>query len=230
MFSVITNSYNKKIKCPNLIEFFTATGKLKKSFLLTTRDIRCVHHGWHGTHRYDIQFLATHVSTRVRRYSSMLQWSVPLGQRGLVSGSFAYFARNARCTVTTDLLVWYSNTQNDFSPGAAIFSLHILASPSGRNVHYDEKNLLGERKLSCSFYLYRFRTYVSYGFPIIHFCNPGVHYETPCIIKCRFIVFRFTIFDPLFNLSFFLKSFNPQLFTDLKNTVPPSHKSRHSQY
>jgi hypothetical protein len=23
---------------------------------------------------------------------------------------------------------------------------------------------------------------VSYGFPIIHFCNPGVHYETPCIV------------------------------------------------
>jgi hypothetical protein len=32
------------------------------------------------------------------------------------------------------------------------------------------------------FYLYSlFRKYVSYGFPIINFCNPGVHYETPCI-------------------------------------------------
>ena len=28
-----------------------------------------------------------------------------LGQRGLVGESFAYFARNARCTVITDLLV-----------------------------------------------------------------------------------------------------------------------------
>jgi len=56
-----------------------------------------------------------------------------------------YFARNARCTVTTDLLVWYSNTQNVFSPGAAIFSLHILASPSGRNVNYDEKQLTGKK-------------------------------------------------------------------------------------
>jgi hypothetical protein len=27
----------------------------------------------------------------------------------------------------------------------------------------------------------RFRN-ESYGFPIINFCNPGVHYETPCII------------------------------------------------
>jgi len=70
----------------------------------------------------------THASTWVYRYSSLLQWSAALGQRGPVGGSFAYFARNARCTVTTDLLVWYSNTQNDFSPGAAIFSLHTLTS------------------------------------------------------------------------------------------------------
>jgi hypothetical protein len=91
------------------------------------------------------------------------------------------FARNARCTVTTDLFVWYSNTQNDFSPAAAISSLHTLASPSGRNVNYDEKQLTGGKKLSSSFYLYRYRKYVSYGFPIINFCNPGVHYETPCI-------------------------------------------------
>jgi len=73
------------------------------------------------------------------------------------------FARNARCTVTTDFLVSYSNTHNEFSPGAAIFSLHTLASPSGRNVNYDEKQLTGEKKLSF-FSLYRFRKYVSYGF------------------------------------------------------------------
>jgi len=138
MFSVITNIYNKKTKGPTLMELFTAKGKLKKfffSFFLTTRNVRCVHHGWHGTHRYDIQVLDTHASTWVHRYSSLLQWSVALGQRGLVGRSFAYFARNARWTVTTDLLVWYANTQNDFSPGAAIFSLHTLASPSGINVN-----------------------------------------------------------------------------------------------
>jgi len=44
MFSVITNIYNKKIKGPTLMEFFTATGKMKKFFFLTTRDVRCVHH------------------------------------------------------------------------------------------------------------------------------------------------------------------------------------------
>jgi hypothetical protein len=32
MFSVITNIYNKKTKEPTLMEFFTATGKLKIFF------------------------------------------------------------------------------------------------------------------------------------------------------------------------------------------------------
>jgi len=62
MFSMITNMYNRKTKGPTLVEFFTAAGKLKKSFL-TTRDVRSVHHGWHGTHRYNIQVVATHAST-----------------------------------------------------------------------------------------------------------------------------------------------------------------------
>jgi len=38
MFSVITDIYNKKTKGPTLMEFFTATGKLKK-FFLTTREV-----------------------------------------------------------------------------------------------------------------------------------------------------------------------------------------------
>jgi hypothetical protein len=44
MFSVITNIYNKKTKGPTLMEFFTATGKLRK-FFLTTGDVRCVRRG-----------------------------------------------------------------------------------------------------------------------------------------------------------------------------------------
>jgi endogenous inhibitor of DNA gyrase (YacG/DUF329 family) len=56
-------------------------------------------------------------------------------------------------------------------------------------VNYDEKQLTGEKKFSCSFYLYRFGKYVSYGFSIINFCNPGVHYEKPCIcIKVQNLV------------------------------------------
>jgi hypothetical protein len=46
MFSVITNIYNKKTKGPSLMEFFTATGKLKKKKLfLTTRDVGCMQQG-----------------------------------------------------------------------------------------------------------------------------------------------------------------------------------------
>ena len=70
MFSVITNIYNKKTKGPNLMEFHTATGKLKKVFL-TTRDVRCVHHGRHGTHRYDIQVLATHFNMLTRVWQQL---------------------------------------------------------------------------------------------------------------------------------------------------------------
>jgi len=45
MFSVITDIYNKKTKGPTLMELFKATGKLKTFFFLTTRDVRCEHHG-----------------------------------------------------------------------------------------------------------------------------------------------------------------------------------------
>jgi hypothetical protein len=99
-----------------------------------------------------------------------------------VGGSFAYFARNARCAVTTDLM-WDIPTQKTTSPPERPFSDYIhKASPKGRNVNYDEKLLTEKKKLSCSFYLYKFRKYVSYGFPTIYVCNPGVHSETPCII------------------------------------------------
>jgi hypothetical protein len=43
MFSVITNNYNNETEGPTLMELFTATGKV--IFFLTTRDVRCVHHG-----------------------------------------------------------------------------------------------------------------------------------------------------------------------------------------
>ena len=234
MFSVITNIYNKKTKGPTLMKLFTATGELKFFFFLTTRYVRCVHHGWHGTHRYDIQVLATHASTWVHRYSSLLQWYVALGQRGHVLMVGRWFLRirqktgpthstsfsvvNGRsldfclqtqtpsltklftertnglvckrvlcvlctkCTLHSNhrLTVWYSNTQNDLSPTAAIFSLHKLASPSGRNANYDEKQLTGGKKNKFESFLLFVNT-VSCGFPRINFCNPGVHYETPCI-------------------------------------------------
>jgi hypothetical protein len=70
--------------------------------------------------------------------------------------------------------VIFQHTKRLLPHGAAIFSLHTLASPSGRNVNYDEKQLTGKKIfLTCSFYLYRFRKHLSYVFLIINFCNPG---------------------------------------------------------
>jgi len=62
MSSAITNFYNKKTKGNTLMELFTATRKTK-TFFLATKDVRCVHHGWHGTHRYDIQVADACVAT-----------------------------------------------------------------------------------------------------------------------------------------------------------------------
>jgi hypothetical protein len=121
MFFMITDIYNNN-NCS------TATGKLNKFFFLTTRDIRCVHQRWHGTHRYDIQVLATHASTWVNMNTTY-----------------------TRIALAAEMWTTMKN------------------------------NLLGKTFLSRSFYLYGFLKYVSYGFPIINFCNPGVRYETPCI-------------------------------------------------
>jgi hypothetical protein len=62
MFSVITNIYNKKTKGPILMGFFTATEKL---FFFTTRDVGCLHHGLHGTYRYDIPVLPQGLEYRI---------------------------------------------------------------------------------------------------------------------------------------------------------------------
>ena len=42
-----------------------------------------------------------------------------------------------------------------------------------------KNNLLGKKMLSCSFYLYKFRKYVSYGFPIKSFVIPEYIMKRP---------------------------------------------------
>jgi hypothetical protein len=69
---MITNFYNKKTKGPNLMEFFTATEKLKR-FLGQLEMFDVYTTGDTGTHTCGIQVLVTHVSTWVHRYSSLLQ-------------------------------------------------------------------------------------------------------------------------------------------------------------
>ena len=142
-FSVITNICNKKTKGPTLLEKVTSTGKL--IFVYNKRCSMCARQVTrHTSIRYSSS-RHTHASTCVHRYSSLLYRSVTLGQRGHV----AIVGRTlcTKCTLHSNnrLTVWYANTQNDFSPGAAIFLLHKLASPSGRNVNYDEKQLTGEK-------------------------------------------------------------------------------------
>ena len=130
--------------------------------------------------------LATHASTWVRRYSSPLQWSVPLRQRGHVAMVLCVLC--TKCTL-------YSNHRLT----RVIFHTHKTTSPPERPFyHYIhshrvaaemwttmKNNLLGKKCFICSFYLYRFRKYVSYGFHIKNFCNREVHYETPCMIWTR---------------------------------------------
>jgi hypothetical protein len=177
MFSLITNIYNKKTKGPA----FSCHRKTEKVFFDNKRFLMC----------------APRVTAHIDTIFKFLQYTRQHGCIDIlpccydprrsrmvlsVDGSFAYFARNALCTVTKDLLVWYSNTQNDFSPRVAIFSLRTLASPSSRNVNYDETQLTGKKIFSvvpsiCT----GFCIYVSYGFLIINVCNPGVYYEMPCI-------------------------------------------------
>ena len=112
---------------------------------------------------------------------------------GLVCGRvlFAYCARNARCTVVTDLLCnipTYKTTSPPERPFAQYILSHRLAAEMWTTM---ENNLMGKHLLSCFFYLYRFRKYVSYGFPVISFYNHGVHYETSCmyVYVCIYIFF-----------------------------------------
>jgi hypothetical protein len=90
-------------------------------------------------------------------------------------------------TVTGHTSIRYSSScHTRVNMGASIFftAAMIRASRSARsrgNVGTNNRSLTyPQRKKSLK--------YVSYGFPMINFCNPGVHYETPFIyrilIKC----------------------------------------------
>ena len=126
MFSMITNIYNKKTKgCSMCAPWVTRHTSIWYSSSCHTR--------------VNVSASIFFTAAMIRAFRSARSH----GNGG--TNTFAYFARNAHCTVTTDLLVWYSNTQNDFSPGATIFSLHTLASPSSRNVNYNEKQLTGKK-------------------------------------------------------------------------------------
>ena len=68
-----------------------------------------------------------------------------------------------------------------------------------------KNKLLGIYILSCSFYLYTYCKYLSYGFPIINFCNPGVHYKTPYIYIYIYIyIYTSLVRSQMVRLKFFI--------------------------
>jgi hypothetical protein len=159
MFFMTTNIYSKKTKGPTLLELFTATGKLKKLFFLqldifyvcTTRDTAHIdtifkflpHKRQHGC--IDILYCCN--------------GSVPLGLRGhlAILGRIPGLWRIpkeknlcTKCTLHSNhklTRVIIPTHKTRILPRAAIFLLHTLASHSGRNVNYDEKQLNGKTKI-----------------------------------------------------------------------------------
>ena len=174
MFSVITNIYDKKTKWPTLMGLFTATGKLKKFYwqlqmfgVCTTGDT---------AHIDTIFKFLPHTSTWVHWYSSLLQWSVPLGERGHMAMVLC-----TKCTL-------HSNHRLT----RVIFQHTKRLLP--RNGHFPTTYTRIACRQKCEL---RWKTTywggdwvvpsICTGFvntcPKINFCNPGVHYETPCIYR-----------------------------------------------
>jgi len=183
------------------MELFTATGKLKEVFFLnlfiylffiyflfTTRDVRCVHHGWHDTHRYNIRVLATHTSTRVHRHSSQTTSFSKLfipRVNGLVCRR-VLCVLCMKCTLHSNHRLTHVIFQHTkwLLPREWPFSHYIHSHRLAAEMWTTMKNnLLGNKFFNCSFCLYRFCKYMCYRFPIINLCNPRVHYEMPCIVE-----------------------------------------------
>jgi hypothetical protein len=149
MFSVITNIYNKKTRGPTLMELFKATGKLKFFWQLEMFDVCTTG----GTAHIDTIFnFLPHTRQRgcidILHCCTLLQLFIPR-TNDLVC-RWVLCVLRTKCTSHSDhrLTRVIFITQNHFSPGAAIFSLHTLASPNGRNVNYDEKHLSGGKNCS----------------------------------------------------------------------------------
>ena len=151
MFSVLTNIYNKKTKGPTVMELFKATGKLKKCFFfLTTKSVRCVcapRVTWPTSIFKFLPLTRVNVSAFcLHRHPVSVNCLYHARMVLSVGWSFAYFARNARYTVNTQLLVWYSNAQKT-SPPERPFSHYIHSHRLAAEMWTVMKNnLLGGKK------------------------------------------------------------------------------------
>jgi hypothetical protein len=105
-----------------------------------------------------------------------------------------------RVTRRTSIL-YSSSCHTRVNMGVAIFSLHTSHRLAAEMWNTMKNSFMGKQFLSCSFYLYRFRKYVSYGFSNINVCDPRVHDETPCIsLSCCY--FSSSVYFSLFTLFF----------------------------
>jgi len=152
---------------------------------------------WRGTHRYDIQVLATH--TRQHGCTRSLSSSAAngrflLAQKPSFSKLFiprtnGLVCRRVLCVLCTKCTlhsnhrltrVIFQHTKRLLPRSGHFLSTYIRITQRHKCELRWKTTCWGEKVLICSFCLYRFCKYVSCGFPIINFCNPGVHYETPC--------------------------------------------------
>ena len=79
--------------------------KTEKVFL-TTRDVRCVHHGWHGTHRCDIQVVATHADFVKKNFFSFrvaLDSSIKVGPLAFLLWTLVITKNIMKHPVSTDI-------------------------------------------------------------------------------------------------------------------------------
>jgi len=100
---------------------------------------------------------------------------VNVGTNTLHEMNVAQYPQNYSCDIPK-----HKTTSSPERPFSHYIHSHSLAAEMWTLM---KNNLLGKIFLSCSFYLYSFSKYVSYGFPIKIVCNPGVHYETPCTTR-----------------------------------------------
>ena len=129
------------------MELFTGTRKLKKYFLFD--NYRCSMCAPPVTRHTSIRYSVschTRASTWVNRYSSLLQWSVHLGQRGHVVMLLCVLC--TKCTLHSNhrLTVWYSNipTHKTTSPPGRPFSHYINSHSLAAEMWTTMKNnLLG---------------------------------------------------------------------------------------
>ena len=156
MLSVITNICNKKPKGHTLTELFTVTRILDKHFFWQIEMFDVCTAG--DTAHIDMIFrFLPHTSTWVHRHSSLLQWSVTLGQRGHVAMLGRILC--TKCTLHSNhrlprVILQHTKRLLPRSGHFLIIYSHRLAAEMWTTM---KNNLLGEKKLSFSFYLNRFR-------------------------------------------------------------------------